>query len=253
MLEKAFQQLKNPRTVLITGGTRGIGKATVLAFSSAGYRVAFCYKNSDKLASEIVLNCQSEGQFVCGFKCDISDFTQTKRLYQQIKTVFGNVDTLICNAGISQKKPFLDEYPASFSYLFSQNFDSVANCILAFAPDMISQHNAGRIINLSSVLGNKGCSCESMYSASKGAIESLTKSLALEFAPHNITVNAVAPGFIDTDMNNNLSEEERLEFINRTILKRAGTVEEVANTLLFLASESAGYITGQVININGGL
>ncbi|MCL2847815.1 MAG: SDR family oxidoreductase [Firmicutes bacterium] len=247
-----YKSLVYPRTALVIGGTRGIGKATVYAFANAGYRVAFCYKNSEKKANEIVFELQSKGYFVCGFKCDVSDKKQVSQLYTQIKNIFGNISTLICNAGVSQNIPFLNETPTTITNLLNQNFTTIVNCIKAFGPDMIS-NDFGRIITLSSVLANKGCSCESIYSASKGAVESFTKSLALEFAPHNITANSVAPGFIDTDMNSDLSGDEKQDFINRTMLKRAGTPEEIADAILFLSSENASYITGQVININGGM
>jgi len=239
------------RTAFISGGTRGIGRAAVELFADSGYRVAFCYKTNDKLAHDIVTNCQTKGQFVCGFKYDIVDFKQVEKLFLEVKKTFGFVDTLVNNAGISHKGLFLDTTIKEVENIFNANFNSVFNLTKAFSSDMLN-NSFGRIINVSSVFAKKGASVESIYSSSKAAVEALTRSLAKEFGLNGITVNAVAPGFIDTDMNNNLSFEEKNEFINSLTIKRAGTPKEVAHLLLFLASEKASYITGETINISGG-
>ena len=245
------QPVNNIRTALITGGTRGIGKQAVYALAQNGYRVAFCYKNNDDLAQKIVSDCQKKGYFVCGFKCDVSDFNAVKNLKKEVSNVFGQIDTIINNAGISHKNLFVDETPKTVADVLSVNFNSVFNVTNAFAPDLISQQ-FGRIINISSVFGVHGASCESIYSSAKSAIIGLTKSLAKEFGSSNITVNAIAPGLIDTDMNSDLSDAEKSEFLSKLSIKRAGTVGEIADAICFLASNKAAYITGQVLNINGG-
>jgi len=147
---------------------------------------------------------------------------------------------------------FVDETPQSMAHTFAHNFASCFNVAKVFAPDMLN-HNFGRMIFVSSVFAQKGASCESVYASSKAAVESLAKSLAKEFAPHTITVNTIAPGFIDTDMNTYLTQDERRAFVAQTALGRAGTAEEVAQAMLFLASNTASYITGQTLNINGGM
>ena len=238
------------RSVLITGGTRGIGKSAVYAFANAGFRVAFCYKNSDELAANIVHDCQTKGQYVCAFKCDVSNFYEVKKLELEVKKALGFIDALINNVGISQKALFLNEDTKSVAECFFQNFNSVFNLTKVFSGDMLS-NGFGRVINVSSVFA-KGASMESIYASSKSAVEGLTRSLAKEFAYSSVTVNAIAPGIINTNMNNDLSVSEKQEFVDRLLIKRMGTAEEVADAMLFLASENAGYITGQVLNINGG-
>jgi len=239
------------RTVLITGGTRGIGKAAVYAFANANYRVAFCYKNSDKLAQEIIIDCQKKGQFVCGYKCDLADEKQVKELFVKTKKDFGFIDTIVNNAGVSQKKLFSDETMQSVKNCFANNFFSVVNIIKQYMPDMLS-NQFGRIINISSVFASRGASCESIYSSTKGALESLTKSLALECASSNITVNAIAAGLVDTDMNKDLNNTDKQEFLKKTIIKAEIPPSTIADTILFLASDKANYLTGQIVNVNGG-
>jgi len=249
---KNYSHNCKPRAVFITGGTRGIGKAAVFAFAKANYRVAFCYKTQDKLANEIVFNLQKQGYFVCAFKCDVSNATEVLKLAIEVKKTFGFIDTIINNVGTAHKKLFLDEDLAGMQGCFNSNFSGTFNVIKAFAPNMLS-NNFGRIINLSSVFGVRGASCESIYSAAKGAIISFTKALAKEYATNNVTVNAVAPGFIDTDMNSNLTYFERAQFLKSVSLGRVGTPNEIADSLVFLASYEAGYITGEVLSVNGGM
>ena len=240
------------RTALITGGTRGIGQATVYAFARAGYRVVFCYKKSAAAAAEIVSELQNEGRYVCTYQCDVSDYTAVERLYSETKKVFGFIDTVVNNVGVAHQRLFTNETPASIDAGLADNLKSVLNVCRVFIPDMISAQ-FGRIISLSSVFASTGASMETLYSASKAGIEGFTRALAKELASSKVTVNAVAPGFIDTDMNQHLSIKERAQFLKTVPLGRAGTPEEIAPVILFLASKDAGYITGQVIGADGGL
>ena len=240
------------RAALVTGGTRGIGQAAVYALARAGYRVAFCYKESSGLAAKMVADLQAEGRFVCAYRCDVSDFNAVSALYHDVKKTFGYIDTVVNNAGLAHKSLFFDETPESIEAVLAANLKGAMYVCRAFAPDMV-QNGFGRIVNLSSVFGRCGASMEVVYSAAKAGILGFTKSLARELAPSNITVNAVSPGFIETDMNRALTESERAEFLKAVPANRAGTANEVAAAILFLASAQASYITGQDLGIDGGI
>lgn len=235
------------RNVVITGGSRGIGAAMAKAFSKNGDRVFIIYEKNDTAAKRVAETCGA-----IPLKADISSKTAVDALSREIHDNYGKVDVVINNAGISQIKLFSDITEADLSRMFGVNMYGAFYITQAFLPDMINK-KAGKIINISSMWGEVGASCEVHYSASKAALIGFTKALAKELAPSGICVNCITPGVIDTEMNAELSEETEEELISEIPLMRMGTAEEVANLALFLASGEADYITGQVIGISGGM
>ncbi len=235
------------KTVLITGGSRGIGKSAAQLFYKNGYNVVINYNNSEKEALE--LSQKLSGSLAV--KCDISNENDVKEMLQKVIAHFGKIDVVINNAGVSFSKLVTETTIADWESLFGVNVTGTFLVSKYAAEHMIKNHS-GKIINVSSIWGVSGASCEACYSASKGAVISFTKALAKELGPSGITVNAVAPGFIDTDMNKNISPEDREAFREETPLGKIGTPEDVSNLLLFLASDGADFITGQVIGIDGG-
>ena len=227
-------------TALITGASRGIGAACARALKIAGYDVIINYNNSEKEAFELAEEFGAKA-----VKADVADAAQVKRMFDEV----GGVDVLVCNAGISMFKMFCDMTPDDWNRIFSVNFVGTVNCIESALPNMI--HNKyGRIITMSSVWGITGASCESAYSATKAAVIGLTKSLAKELGPSGITVNCVAPGVIDTDMNAHLTPEISEELKEETPICSIGKAEDVAQAVCYLAS--APFVTGQVLGVNGG-
>ncbi len=244
--------MKRNRNVFITGGTRGIGRGLTEAFAENGFGVAFCYKNSDALAKEIVAEFTARQVNVLAIECDVSDYKAVQRAYKEIKICFGFTDTVINNAGVSRYALFTDETEKDFDAVVNANLKSVFNVCNVFAPDMVSE-KFGRIINISSVWGVCGASMETLYSMTKAGVIGLTKALSKELAPSGITVNSIAPGFIDTDMNSVFTEAERREIVNEIPVGREGDVKDIAAAALYLAGENSGFITGEVINVNGGI
>lgn len=235
------------KTIFITGSSRGIGAAIAELFYNNGYNVAINYNNSEK---EAKLLCEKlPGSLL--LKGNVSCEEDVKNMIEKTVNYFGCIDILVNNAGISSFNLLTDITLDEWEKIFSVN---VAGTFLASkyaAKHMIGRHS-GKIINISSMWGVSGASCESCYSASKGAVIAFTKALAKELGPSGINVNCVAPGFIDTDMNSTISAEDREAFLSETPLGRVGKAEEVAKTVLFLASESADFITGQIIGCDGG-
>lgn len=229
------------KTVLITGGSRGIGAACVRLFSKNNFRVLFTYNKSKQHALAL-----SRETGAAAIQADISSQADTRVLSQH-----GAVDILVNNAGIAQQKLFSDITAADWDRMFDVNIKGMFLVTQALLPGMI--HNkAGKIINLSSIWGQCGASCEVHYSASKAAVIGFTKALAKELGPSGICVNCVAPGIIDTEMNAHIDPEDLKALYAEIPLNRMGTPEEVAAMIYFLASEQAGYITGQVLAPNGG-
>ena len=235
------------RTVLITGGTRGIGREMVKKFCEAGYAVAFTYRTSDAAAEEL-----SRTTGALAIKSDSRYEADVVNAVKTISEKLGNVNILINNAAVSSFSLFTDITADEWHDMFSTNVDGAFFYTREVLRSMISD-KWGRIINVSSMWGITGSSCEVHYSAAKAALIGMTKALAKEVGPSGITVNAIAPGLIDTDMNSSLTDEDKGEIIDSTPLMRIGTPQDVANAALFLAGDGASFITGDVINVSGGL
>ena len=230
------------KTVLITGGTRGIGRECAECFAEQGYKVIIIYKSSRDAAEELAR--RSGCEYYC---CDVRDHRAVHDLAAVV-----HPDVLINNAGIAANALITDVDEELWDDIFDTNVKGAYNCIHAFLPCMI-RRQYGRIINISSMWGQVGASCEVPYSASKAAVIGLTKALAKECAPSGITVNCIAPGLIDTDMNAGLTADAKAALVEETPVNRIGTTYDIARTALFLADETADFITGQVIGVNGGL
>lgn len=234
------------KTVFITGGSRGIGRAMVELFSENGYNVAFTYKSSEEEARLLGEKCSA-----LPIKADSASETEINNAVKAAIDAFGAVDCLINNVAISSFSLFTDVTAEEWNNMFSVNVTSAFLYTRAFLPGMIKR-KSGRIINVSSMWGIVGSSCEVAYSATKAALIGLTKALAKEVGPSGITVNAIAPGVIDTKMNSALSEEDINALKDETPLMRIGAPRDVAEAALFLASDAASFITGDVMNVSGG-
>ncbi|MCL2566111.1 MAG: SDR family NAD(P)-dependent oxidoreductase [Defluviitaleaceae bacterium] len=241
----------NPqKTVLVTGSSRGIGKAIAAKFAEEGYNIVLnCIKNFDMM-HEFEKELKSKGVNCISFGLDVSDYVKCKKMFDGIKTNFGGADIVINNAGILNYGLFNTSAPSEWEYLMKNNFFSVLNCSHLAIPYML-QKREGVIINLSSIYGVAGASCEAVYSASKGAISLFTKSLAKELGPSGIRVNAVAPGAIDTDMIAYFSKEERAAIEDEIPLSRYGQPHEVADMVYAMSQNT--YLNGQTILLDGGV
>ena len=234
------------KNVLITGGSRGLGKALVEAFSKNGYNVAFTYNKSENEAKRLAKELS-----VFPVKADSRNENEVIAATDAVRRAFGSIDILINNAGISTFSLFTDISLTEWNDIFAVNVGGAFLYSKSVLPDMISRKR-GRIINISSIWGLVGSSCEVHYSASKAAIIGMTRALAKELGPSGITVNAIAPGLIDTDMNKSLSKADIEAFAEDTPLGRIGKPSEIASAALFLASDAADFITGDVLNVSGG-
>ena len=239
------------KTVLITGGSRGIGRASAQLFARQGWNVAVNYLHSQQAAMDLVAELSGEGFEVMACQADVASREQVTAMVREVQDRFGCIEVLINNAGIAQQKLFTDITSEDWDAMLDVNVKGIFNCCQAVVPGMISRKR-GKIINLASIWGLTGASCEVHYSTAKAAVIGFTKALARELGPSNIQVNCVAPGIIDTDMNASLLEDDRCRLIEATPLMRLGTPQDIAYALVFLASEQADFLTGQVLSPNGG-
>lgn len=239
------------KVVLITGGSRGIGKAIAMEFAKRGANIAICdidLEGAQKTAKAVEVH-----KVRCvAYQADVSSLEEVQDVVSKVMEEFGKIDVLINNAGITRDNLLVRMKAKDWEMVLDVNLKGVFNFTKAVARPMMKARS-GRIINVSSVVGLQGNAGQSNYSASKAGIIGFTKSTAQELASRNITVNAVAPGFIETEMTRQLPEDVIEEYLNRTPLGRAGTPEDVANVIAFLASDEASFVTGEVIRIDGGM
>ena len=240
------------KCAVITGASRGIGKAIAIKFAKEGANVVLNYRNSEKEALELKTELDKLGSNTLIIKADVSKFDEAEHLIKEAKNAFGRVDILVNNAGITKDTLIMRMKEEDFDDVIDINLKGSFNCLRAISPIMVKQKE-GKIINMSSVVGVVGNAGQVNYSASKAGLIGMTKSLAKEIGSKNINVNAIAPGFIDTDMTKVLSDEQKKNIISGVPLKRLGQVEDIANLAVFLASEKSNYITGQVIHVVGGM
>lgn len=240
------------KCALITGASGGIGSEIALRLAKDGFNIAACYCSDEDGIRELekrLAQTDAEYRF---YKADVSDYSSIKDVFADATEFFGGVSVLVNNAGMAQQKLFTDITEDEFDRITAVNFKGVFNCCKCAVPFMVSR-KSGKIINVSSMWGVYGASCETVYSATKAAVIGLTKSLARELAPSNVQVNCVAPGAIDTKMNSNLSESDKAAFAEEIPMGRFGTAKEIAGVVSFLASEDSDYVTAQVITADGGL
>ncbi len=238
----------NKSRILVTGGTRGIGRAIVEAFARQGARIAFTYRSSTDVAEE--LKKQING---LAFQCDAADFQAAEQVVEQVIETWGGVDVLVNNAGITQDNLIMRMSESEWDQVISANLKSVFNYSKAVCRSMIRQRS-GRIINISSVIGRTGNAGQANYAASKAGIVGFSKSLAKELAARGVTVNVVEPGFVETDMTEAINSKVKENILRNAIpVRRTAMPEEIAEPVLFLASKEASYITGQVLGVDGGL
>lgn len=238
------------KTVLITGGTRGIGRATALLFARKGWNVAFTYLKNEALANTLCDEIKMLGANAFAVKCDAANSKDCDNAVKSTYDRFGDLTALVNNAGISQIKLVIDIDDDDWKNMFDVNINGVFYMSRAAIHYMLNKNSA--IVNVTSMWGRCGASCEAHYSASKAAVIGFTQSLAKELGPSGIRVNAIAPGVILTDMNAHLTNEDIKALEDETPLCRIGSANEVANAIYFLASDEASFITGQTLGVDGG-
>ena len=239
------------KVVLITGASNGIGMELAKSFAGEDYCVVINYNKSEQNATNLANELYANGHNAITYKADVSNEEQVENMIKYVIDVFGHIDVLINNAGVCSYNILIDETLPSISEQLNTNLLGTIICSKIVAKQMIKQ-NYGKIINISSIWGICGASGETVYSASKGGIIAFTKALAKELAYSNILVNCIAPGVVDTKMLNHLSNNEKNQLLNEIPLGRFATPKDISNSALFLASDKASYITGQIIQVDGG-
>jgi 3-oxoacyl-[acyl-carrier protein] reductase len=240
------------KTAIITGASRGIGRATALALAEAGAAVVVNFNSNEAAAGQVLNEITAKGGSAITSKADIVDPEQCEMMVKSALDHFGRIDILVNNAGITRDNLLVRMKQEEWQDVINTNLTGIYNCCRAVIKPLLKQKSGGRIINIASVAGIYGNSGQTNYAAAKGGIIAFTRSLAKELGSRNITVNAVAPGFIETDMTGILSDEIKEQVLSRISLGRFGTPEDVAEVILFFAA-SAGYVTGQVIAVDGSL
>jgi 3-oxoacyl-[acyl-carrier protein] reductase len=244
------------RVALVTGGSRGFGRAIALAFAEAGAAVAVNYRQRADLAGEVVAAARALGPEALAVPGDVAREDDVQRLVQSVLARFGRLDVLVNNAGVMTGGDFADTPTSAYDQMLAVNVGGTLRCTRAALPAMVAR-GYGRIVNLSSQLGTIGGVADARlaaYAATKGAIDSFTKAIAREYGPRGITVNAIAPGSIETDMSRGvMTPEFKARRIQELPVRRMGTVEDVAHVAVFLASERSGFLTGQILHASGGL
>lgn len=242
----------NEKVAVVTGASRGIGRSVAIALAKEGATVIVNYNGSVQKAEEVVNEIVSAGGKAEAYQCNVADFSQTEEFIKKIISVYGKIDILVNNAGITKDGLIMKMSEQDYESVLDINLKGAFNCIRHVTRQMMKQR-FGRIINMSSVSGVMGNAGQANYCASKAGLIGLTKSVAREIATRGITVNAIAPGFIDTEMTDILSDKVKEMAIEQIPMKRFGSTEDVTNAVIFLASDRAGYITGQVLCIDGGM
>ena len=245
-------KLLESKVAIITGGSRGIGKSICKTFAQNGCNIAFTYNNSKESAESLAKELNGSGIKAKAYKSDASNFDDATKLVEDVLDDFGKIDILVNNAGIKKDNLLMRMEKSDFDSVINTNLSSVFNLTKASIKTFLKQRN-GSIINISSVVGVKGNAGQSNYSASKAGIIGFSKSIALELGSRNIRSNVIAPGFIETDMTNSLSEDVINSWKESIPLKRGGNPSDVGNACVFLASDLSSYITGQTLHVDGGM
>ncbi len=245
-------KLLQGKTAIITGGSRGIGKGIVEIFAQHGANVAFTYSSSEEAANALAEEIAKTGVKAKAYKSNAASYSEAQQLGEEVLKDFGSIDILVNNAGITKDNLLMRMSEEDFDTVIEVNLKSVFNMTKAVQRTMLKQRK-GSIINMSSVVGVKGNAGQTNYAASKAGIIGFTKSVALELGSRDIRCNAIAPGFIETEMTAGLPEDSVAAFRNAIPLKRGGSPADIANACVFLASDLSGYITGQVLNVDGGM
>lgn len=240
------------KIALVTGGSRGIGRQTAITLASYGATVIVNYNGSKNKADEVVQEIEKNGGTAVSYGCNVADYEAVESMMKDIVKEYGRLDILVNNAGITKDGLLMKMSEEDYDAVLDTNLKGTFNCIKHISRQMLKQ-KAGRIINLSSVVGLYGNAGQVNYSASKAGVVGITKSVAKELGSRGITVNAVAPGFIVTEMTDAMPEDAKKQVADRIAMKCLGSVDDVAQTVVFLASDKAGYITGQVICVDGGM
>lgn len=245
-------KLLEGKTAIITGASRGIGRGIAVVFAQQGANVAFTYSSSASAAQELENELMALGVKAKGYQSNAADFNEAQKLVDDVIATFGTIDILINNAGITKDNLLMRISEEDFDQVINVNLKSVFNMTKAVQKVML-KNRAGSIINMSSVVGVKGNAGQTNYAASKAGVIGFTKSVALELGSRNIRCNAIAPGFIETEMTAKLNDDVVQGWRDSIPLKRGGTPEDVANACVFLASDMSAYVTGQVMNVDGGM